>query len=148
LPRAHVTALDIAPAALGVAAGNALRNNVAGRIRFLPSDLLASVAGESFDAIVSNPPYVPTADRDALHPQVRDYEPSTALFAGPSGLDIYRRLIPRACAALAPNGLLALEIGYGQRDAVASLLADWSKVRFIDDLQHIPRVVLARKSSA
>jgi release factor glutamine methyltransferase len=98
-----------------------------------------------WDAIVSNPPYVPTADRDTLHPQVRDYEPAAALFAGPSGLDIYRRLIPQALAALKPNGLLALEIGHGQCDAVAALLANWNAVRFIDDLHQIPRVALARK---
>ena len=85
------------------------------------------------------------ADRDTLHPQVRKYEPATALFAGASGLDIYRRLIPAARAALKPNGLLALEIGHDQRDDLATLLADWQAVRFVDDLQGIPRVALARK---
>ena len=100
---------------------------------------------ETFDAIASNPPYVPTADRQSLHPQVRDHEPATALFAGIDGLEIYRRLIPQAHAALKPNGLLALEIGQGQREAIADLLADWKAVRFVDDLQQIPRVALARK---
>ena len=98
-----------------------------------------------FDVIVSNPPYVPTADRDSLHPQVRDHEPAAALFAGPDGLDIYRRLIPQARAALRPNGLLALEIGHGQREAIASLLSDWNELRFLDDLQHIPRIAFARR---
>jgi release factor glutamine methyltransferase len=146
LPRAQITALDISPAALEVAAANAERNGVAGRIRFLQSDLLSGVSGEpAFDVVVSNPPYVPNSDRSTLHPQVRDHEPSGALFAGPDGLDIYHRLIPQARAALAPNGLLALEIGFGQRNAIAALLADWSELRFVEDLQHTPRVALARK---
>jgi release factor glutamine methyltransferase len=96
-------------------------------------------------AIVSNPPYVATTDRDTLHPEVRDHEPAKALFAGVDGLEIYRRLIPQARAALKPNGVLALEIGYNQREAIAALLADWNGLRFVDDLQHIPRVALARK---
>jgi release factor glutamine methyltransferase len=104
-----------------------------------------AVVTEQFDVIVSNPPYVPTSDRDSLHPQVRDHEPASALFAGPSGLDIYRRLIPQAHAALTSHGLLALEIGHNQRDSIAALLSGWNAVRFVDDLQHIPRVALARK---
>ena len=146
LPQAQLTAVDLSPAALEVAATNAARHHLTNRIRFVESDLLEALAlGETFDAIVSNPPYVPAADRHTLHPQIRDYEPATALFAGPDGLDIYRRLIPQAHAALKPNGLLALEIGQGQRDAVAALLADWRTVRFLNDLQQIPRVALARK---
>jgi release factor glutamine methyltransferase len=146
LPQARITANDISPAARDHARANAARHNLTARIRFVESDLLAALAPtETFDAIVSNPPYVPTANRATLHPQVRDHEPSTALFAGPDGLDIYRRLIPQARAALAPNGLLALEIGHSQRDAIAALLADWRDLRFVDDLQHIPRVALARK---
>lgn len=147
LLHAHITAVDLSAAALEVAASNAARHNLAGRIQFIQSDLLDAIPpGEiRFDAIVSNPPYVPTADRASLHPQVRDHEPSAALFAGPDGLDIVRRLIPQARAALLPNGLLALEIGHGQRAAVASLLSDWNELRFLDDLQQIPRIALARK---
>jgi release factor glutamine methyltransferase len=150
LPQARLTATDISPAALELAASNAARHDLTGRIRFVESDLIeadpaALAAGEAFDAIVSNPPYVPMADRDTLHPQVRDYEPATALFAGGDGLDIYRRLIPQARVALKLNGLLALEIGQGQHEAIAALLAEWNELRFIDDLQGIPRVALARK---
>jgi release factor glutamine methyltransferase len=146
LPHARITATDISPAALDLARANAARHNLTPRIHFLESDLLSDLApNELFDAIVSNPPYVPTADRAALHPQVRDHEPASALFAGPDGLDLYRRLIPQARAALKPNGLLALEIGHGQRDAIAALLADWHSLRFLDDLQQIPRIALARK---
>ena len=146
LPQAQITALDLSPHALAIAQENAAANGVAGRIRFLESDLLAAVATEEpFDAIVSNPPYIPAADAQTLHPQVRDFEPSQALFAGPEGLDIYRRLIPEAFALLKPGGLLALEIGHGQRDAIAALLAEWAAVTFIPDLQQIPRVATARR---
>jgi release factor glutamine methyltransferase len=147
LPNAHITAVDLSPAALKVAAANAARHNLTKRICFLESDLLGALSPrETFDAIVSNPPYVPIADRGSLHPQVRDYEPATALFAGPTGLDIYRRLIPHAQAVLKPNGLLALEIGHDQRDAIADLLSNWKALHFVNDLQQIPRVALARKS--
>ena len=147
LPRAHVTAVDLSAAALEVAASNAARHGLTNRIRFVQSDLLDALPpGElPFDFIVSNPPYVPTADRAALHPQVRDHEPAAALFAGPDGLNVYRRLIPQARTALRPNGILALEIGQGQREAVAALLAGWNELRFLDDLQQIPRIVLARR---
>jgi release factor glutamine methyltransferase len=147
LPHAHVTAVDLSAAALEVAAANAARHHLTSRIQFIESDLLAALALTElpFAAIVSNPPYVPTADRASLHPQVRDHEPAAALFAGPDGLDIYRRLIPQARAALLPDGLLALEIGHGQQEAIASLLSDWNQLRFLDDLQHIPRIALARK---
>jgi release factor glutamine methyltransferase len=122
-------------------------HNVADRIRFAESNLLSAVdhRTESFDAIVSNPPYVPTSDRNTLHPEVRDYEPATALFAGETGLDIYRRLIPQAYTLLRPDGLLALEIGHGQQIALAALLRAWDNISFINDLQRIPRVALARK---
>jgi release factor glutamine methyltransferase len=147
LPRAVVTAVDISRAALEIAAANAARHGLRERIRLLESDLLDAFAPGDvcFDVIVSNPPYVPASDRDSLHRQVRDFEPASALFAGADGLDIYRRLIPQARAALKPHGLLALEIGHGQRDALAALLQGWHSVRFVDDLQHIPRVALGRR---
>ena len=138
LPQAKITALDISAKALAVAKENAARHNVAERIDFRESDLLKAVAGETFDAIVSNPPYVSTNEK--LEQQVRDYEPAAALYAGETGLDIYRRLIPQAKTALKPNGWLLMEIGHSQRDALAELLRDWSGVEFIDDLQGIPRV--------
>ena len=149
LPRAEITALDLSPEALAVAAANAREHNVAHRIHLLQSDLFSAVnqSSQSFDAVVSNPPYVPESDRATLHPQVRDHEPAAALFAGPDGLDLYRRLIPQAHAALKPNGLLALEIGHGQRKALAALLETWREVAFVDDLQQIPRVALARKTA-
>jgi len=147
LPLAEITAFDLSSGALAIAERNARQHNVVGRIRFLQSDLLAAVesSGESFDAIVSNPPYIPESDRPTLHPQVRDHEPASALFAGETGLDIYRRLIPEARSALKPNGLLALEIGHGQQASLTQLLAGWTDITFINDLQQIPRVALARR---
>ena len=148
LPHAAITALDISADALAVAAANARENKVADRIRFLPSDLLGAVGTDEagFDAVVSNPPYIPETDRLSLHPQVRDHEPATALFAGETGLDIYRRLVPQAHNALKTGGLLALEIGHGQQGALAELLAGWQGVSFVEDLQRIPRVALARRT--
>jgi release factor glutamine methyltransferase len=146
LPHAAVTALDLSSAALEVAAGNAERNGVAERIRFFESDLLTAIAGEpGFDAIVSNPPYIATFERESLHPQIRDFEPDVSLYGGPAGLDLYRRLIPQARAALRQNGLLAMEMGRGQSDAIGELLAGWNDLRIVDDLQRIPRVALARR---
>src|SRR5882757_2162577 len=145
LTEAAITALDISPGALAIAITNAREHNLAGRIRFLQSDLLSALdqEPETFDAIVSNPPYVAETDRDTLHPQVRKYEPAVALFAGKTGLDVYRRLIPQAHSALKPDGLLALEIGHDQQNAIASLLQTWHNLSFINDLQNFPRVALA-----
>src|SRR5580765_1516481 len=129
LPHALLTAVDVSEDALEVARENAREHGVEGRVRFLNSDLLAGLAGESFDIVVSNPPYVAESDRETLHPQVREYEPPAALFAGEDGLEIYRQLVPAARAALKPGGLLALELGHGQRDALGVLLEGWSEVR-------------------
>lgn len=145
LPLASLTALELSPTALAVAQQNAERHSVASRIRFLQSDLLAAVQGETFDLIVSNPPYI--AEDEVLEEQVSSYEPHDALFAGPTGLDIYRRLIPNAWQALNPGGWLLMEIGHNQREAVAGLLATWSEVEFVPDLQQIPRVACARRPS-
>jgi release factor glutamine methyltransferase len=145
LPLARVTALDISAAALDVARGNAQWHGVAERMRFLESDLLGAVRGERFFAVVANPPYV--AEGEVLEAQVREYEPRGALYAGPTGLEVYERLIPHAWAVLEPQGWLLLEIGQGQRDAVARLLQDWDEVEFVADLQGIPRVAIARRAS-
>ena len=148
LTEVRMTAIDISAAALAIARGNAEQNGVAGLVRFLEGDLLAPVAGEQFEFVVSNPPYVAESDSSTLAVEVREYEPAVALFAG-GGLDIYRRLIPSAWAALVPGGFLAMEIGFGQDTAVAGLLTDarFEQVEFIADLQGIPRVVSARRKS-
>ncbi len=143
LPQPQLTALDLSVAALRIAKENAARHGVAGRVRFLESDLLGAVRGERFDVVVSNPPYV--RDDEVLEAQVAEFEPQAALFAGPTGLEIYQRLIPEAHKGLVPGGWLLLEIGQGQRDAVAGLLAGWDTVQFTDDLQGIPRVAIGRR---
>lgn len=140
-PQAAVTAADISPAALAVARENAATHHVA--IRFIESDLLAALPNEKFDLILSNPPYVPASDE--LEPQVHEFEPHSALFAGESGLDIYRRLIPQAHHALVPGGWLLMEIGHGQQPSLTQLLAGWQNVAFVPDLQGIPRVAIAQK---
>jgi len=147
LPKARITAVDISGAALEVARGNAERNGVARRIEFRESDLLAAVADERFEMVVSNPPYVPVGDRDALAVEVREHEPAIALFGGEGGLALYRRLIPAAFAVLAPRGWLAMEIGYGQSKAIARLMSEagFERVEFVPDLQGIARVVSARR---
>ena len=146
MPLAVVTAIDLSPAALTLASENARSLGLEDRIRFLESDLLDGLRNQAdpYDAIVSNPPYIPQTDAPTLHPQVRDHEPAQALFAGTDGLEIYRRLIPQAWSHLKPGALLALEIGYGQQAALRQLLTAWHDVEFLDDLQQIPRVALAR----
>ena len=148
LAGASITAIDLSEAALAVARGNAERNGVAGRIRFLEGDLFAPVAGERFEIVVSNPPYVAESDRASLAVEVREYEPALALFAG-GGLDVYHRLIPEARAALVTGGFVALEIGCGQDSAVAGLLTEsgFEQIDFTADLQGIPRVATARRPS-
>jgi len=142
----RVLVAGCAVSALEIATANARMHGLENRIRLLESDLLGAVEGERFDAIVSNPPYIPESDRSSLHAQVREYEPASALFAGVDGLAIYERLIPQAYAALKRDGLLAMEIGSGQREAIAALLGGWEDVRFVDDLQGIPRVALAKRA--
>ncbi|MGP8252895.1 MAG: peptide chain release factor N(5)-glutamine methyltransferase [Terracidiphilus sp.] len=147
LPEAFVTATDLSAMALNVARENAERNGVAERIRFFEGDLLEPVAGEQFDIVVSNPPYVPEGDRESLAVEVREYEPGQALFAGADGLDVYLRLIPQAFAALAPGGYLVLEIGHGQEPPVGALLGEsgFENIEFTPDLQGIPRVACAQR---
>lgn len=150
LPDAQITAIDISEPALAVARSNADRLGFADRIRFLEGDLLAPVAGETFDFVVSNPPYVPNTDRALISVEVREYEPALALFAGPDsvdGLDIYRRLIPAAFDALVRGGFLLFEIGFTQAPAIEHLLkaAGFESVEFTADLQGIPRVATARR---
>ena len=140
-PRAAVTGLDDSTAALEQARGNAEALKL--EVRWMESDLLAAVAGEAFDVVVSNPPYIAEGERASLATQVKDFEPAQALFAGESGLEVYQRLIPRAHAALRPGGMLALEIGFGQQGAVEALLAGWDNIEVLRDLQAIARVILA-----
>ena len=112
-------------------------------MRFVESDLLGAVRGERFEVVVSNPPYV--AEGEVLEAQVREYEPREALYAGATGLEVYRRLIPEAWEVLVPGGWLVMEIGHGQREVLAALLTGWDGVEFVADLQGIPRVAIAQR---
>lgn len=120
-PECHVTAVDVSDAALAVAVGNARANGAA--VRFVKSDLLAALAGEVFDVIVSNPPYISRQEMDALMPETRR-EPALALFGGEDGLDFYRRICREAPAQLREGGCLLLEIGWRQREAVSALVRE------------------------
>jgi release factor glutamine methyltransferase len=138
---ARVYAVDLSADALRIARRNAATHRA--DVGFVRADLLGSFAGASLDAVVSNPPYVPEPDRAGMAREVRDWEPETALFAGQEGMDIYRRLIPEAARVLRPGGLLAMEFGFGQAEAMRAMLAGWKHVEIRNDLAGIPRVALA-----
>jgi release factor glutamine methyltransferase len=141
--RADAIATDISNSALAVAEENAAK--LCAGVRFVLADLLTPFADESFDIVVSNPPYVAESDRDSLQREVRDWEPGLALFAGPRGMAVYERLIPQAWRVLKPGGLLALELGFGQAGAVSELVCDWRGVQVFPDLAGIPRVLVCEK---
>lgn len=146
LPGAAVTLADISRDALEVAGTNADRLGVRDRVCFVEGDLFASLAGRRFDCIVSNPPYIPSRDIESLSREVRG-EPRAALDGGLDGYDFYRRIAAQASCFLTPSGLLALEVGAGQADAVSNML---SRAGFLDlmiksDLAGIERVVMGNK---
>jgi len=147
LPGASVTAVDISEAALVVARRNAEKNGVA--IEFLHGSLFEPVAERQFDLIVSNPPYIPSSDIEALEPEVRDFDPRGALDGGADGLDVYRALIPAAATLLYPGGLLLLEVGIGQAADVARMFRAagiYGEPIITCDRAGIERVVGALKS--
>ena len=148
LPRAEIFATDISGEALAVARRNAERHGVASRVRFVECNLLDGVAADAgpFDLIVSNPPYVSRDEQGQLPREVREHEPHAALFAGPSGTEIYEALIAQATKRLRSEGLLVIEIGYGALERVRPLLEDpqvWASIRVTNDLAGIPRVISA-----
>jgi release factor glutamine methyltransferase len=149
VPQARVTALDISPAALAVARDNARRLDVADRIEFLKSDLLAAVPpGQSFDVIASNPPYVSTREMAALPRDVKDHEPELALAGGESGTSVIERLIPQAAERLAVGGSILLEISPVLQQRVESLLAADGRLevgKTLNDLAGMARVAQARR---
>jgi release factor glutamine methyltransferase len=145
-----VVAVEASAPALEIARKNAEAHGVAGRIEVLPGNLFDPLASRAppplFDAIASNPPYIPPGDRPGLPRDVRDFEPESALFdrLDGDGLGFHRAIARRAPSSLAPGGLLALEVGIGQAAAVESLFreAGLQEIRTIPDLGGIPRVVL------
>lgn len=150
LPLSEGTAVDISPAALAVATENAERIGV--RERFTPvlSDLYSKLpAGERYDVIVSNPPYIPTEDITTLAADVQK-EPKGALDGGKDGLDFYRRIIAGASEHLLPGGLLAFEIGIHQSDAVTQLCREqgFSVTAVRKDYAGIERMIFAAKEGS
>jgi release factor glutamine methyltransferase len=145
LPQAEIVATDISAAALAVARTNASRHQLETRVEFLEGDLLAGFENNSFDFIVSNPPYVGESEEDQVQLEVRKFEPRNAVFAGPTGVETIARLVPQARAALRPGGWLIMEISGTIAKEVENLLRDWNDVQIRPDLQSIPRVVQARK---
>jgi release factor glutamine methyltransferase len=155
LPHAEITATDISATALEVAHRNAARHAVADRIHFVETNLLEALLvspftprPSPFDLIVSNPPYVARNDSASLAREVRNHEPHEALFGGPTGVEIYSRLIEQAGALLRVGGILVLELGYNSADEVRKMFhvqRHWANVSVTNDLAGIPRVLAAEK---
>jgi release factor glutamine methyltransferase len=144
-PHAEIHATDISTPALEIAGANAARLQLANRIQFHQTDLLAGLT-PPFDLIVSNPPYVGEFEEDQVQLEVRKFEPRNAVFAGPTGIEVIERLIPQARAALKPGGWLVMEISGSIAERVRELLKGWNEVEIKPDLQSIPRVAQARNS--
>jgi release factor glutamine methyltransferase len=138
-----VWASDISVAAVAVAAENARR--LGAQVRFLACDATSAIGDGKLDLVVSNPPYVPLEEEAGLQREIREWEPRVALFAGPSGLDMYRRLVADAERVLRPGGWLIVELGFKTVDPVRRMLgASWAEVRIVPDLAGFERVLAAR----
>jgi len=142
----RVVAVDLSPEALEVARANGEKAAPAMPVDFRLGSLYDAVGGERFGVIASNPPYVGTEERPSLDAEVREWEPGTALFAGQGGLDVIRPLVERAPLHLEPGGLLAMEIGAAQADAVCEIVratGAFAEPRVRRDLSGRDRIVLA-----
>jgi release factor glutamine methyltransferase len=168
-PQARIVATDISTDALALARENATKNNVADRIVFLPGNGFAALekvaSGDlrepqdrrqnrtpdglpgRFDLIISNPPYIPSAEIATLDPEVRDFDPGLALDGGADGLDFYRRLATGAKLFLKPDGKIMLEFGDGQADAIKKILEDekWIVEAVKEDYSQRARILVARR---
>ena len=147
-PAAKGLATDISDEALAVARENAANLGLASRIAFARGDWTTGLADESFDVVVSNPPYIASEVIETLEPEVRQYDPRLALDGGADGLSAYRRLAPEIMRVLRPGGAFAVEIGYDQKDSVEALFneAGASDVWTIKDLSTHDRVVVGVKN--
>ena len=134
---------DISTEAIAVARENAANLDLNGRCTFIRTDWAAGFADDSFDLVVSNPPYIPTGDIPGLDPEVREHDPHLALDGGPDGLQPYRDLAPEIARILRPEGVFAVEIGWDQGEAVKALFeaAGFTGVKVVKDLGDRDRVV-------
>ena len=171
-PTAKITATDISEDALALAKENAMRNGVAERIEFLPGDGFAALqnAGQAaslspsennqsgtgkmpvrrFDLIISNPPYIPSAEIATLQPEVRDFDPCAALDGGADGLDFYRRFSVQAKPFLKSDGKMMLEFGDGQAEAIQRIFEaeKWIVEAVREDYSHCARILIIKSSSS
>ena len=147
-PAAKGLGVDASSEALAVARDNAANLDLNNRAAFLHGDWTAGLSDASFDLVVSNPPYIPSAVIETLEPEVRDHEPRLALDGGADGLDAYRLLAPEILRVLKPGGMFAVEIGYDQAQAVEALFnaAGAQGVRTVKDLSTHDRVVTGVKN--
>jgi release factor glutamine methyltransferase len=121
---------------------------VADRICFLQGEDLSVLPAQSqYQLVVSNPPYIPSAEIAALEPEVKDWEPRTALDGGPDGLEFYRLLAQAAPAALAPGGKIMLELGDGEAESVCDIFQKqkWIVESVLEDYTHRPRIFIGRR---
>lgn len=147
LPSAKIYSTEISPVALEVARANVEKHQLEERVSIIWGDLLVPLfdLGVKFDAIVSNPPYIPTGEIETLEPEIRLYEPKEALDGGEDGLDAYRRLFPQSLELLREDGFVGVEIGAGQANSVRNIaeLAGYKRIEVILDLAGIERIVIA-----
>ena len=171
-PEAKITATDMSAEALALAKENAVRNGVADRIEFLQGDGFAAIQSKGqiprvpesseevgsshnsslrkFDLIISNPPYIPSAEIATLQPEVRDFDPHVALDGGADGLDFYRRFSAQANPFLKPDGKMMLEFGDGQAEAIRDMFENekWIVEAVREDYSHRARILIAKSSSS
>ena len=146
-PAAKITALDISAEALALAKQNAVQNKVAERVEFLIGDGFAALTEKSqFDLLISNPPYIASAEIATLEPEVKDFDPRGALDGGADGLDFYRRLAAEAKPFLKPDGKIMVEFGDGQADDLKKIFAaeKWIVEAVQEDYSHRARILVAR----
>jgi release factor glutamine methyltransferase len=149
-PQVHVVATDISRAALDVAKQNAARAGVAPRIEFVECAYLSGTAGP-FDFILSNPPYISDSEYEELAPEVREYEPATALMAGEDGLRDITQILDLSASRLKPGGTLFMEIGHRHSAALDELIRQFPSLTLkgiSNDLQRIPRVAVIERKIA
>lgn len=145
---AEIIATDLSQAALDVARENAKMLGVEAQVSFVHGDLLAPVAGETFDYLLSNPPYIPDHEWDAVEANVKDYEPTTALRGGADGLSHLRPLIAQGASVVKSGGWIALELASWHAEQAADLArkAGWLEVRVLKDHENLPRILVGRKA--